>query len=138
MKINEILREDMTLADVQVLFADDPEQLRYIQTAYQSPKVKTWGDAIDVGSALYARDRRRARDGTSPSSTDSKNKKSRDAKLGDRKSRKSKPTIPGKKDKTVGDDWKDETPWQKIKRSAVTGFNRGAEFANWTARDWKN
>jgi hypothetical protein len=138
MKINEILSEEMSLADVQVLFADDPEQLRYIQTAYQNPKVSTWADAIDVGSAAYARARRRARDGQPSSSTTDREQKAREPSLGDRKFKRKKPSIPDKKDnKSTDDDWKDETPWQQAKRRIATGFKGGVEFANWAARDWK-
>jgi len=59
MRINEVLNsknyiteeDTMTLADVQVMYGDDPEMMAAIQKAKMLPKIKTWDQAIDKASA---------------------------------------------------------------------------------------
>ena len=68
MKISDIItenpaqksRDDLTVADIQQLYSDNPDLLRAIQQAFAHPKVKTWGDAVDVGTARYYASLRKA------------------------------------------------------------------------------
>ena len=57
MKISDIVesqdKDPLSLGDVNQMFSDNPELVDYIRKAYNLPKVKTWGDAVDVGSANY-------------------------------------------------------------------------------------
>ena len=63
MRINEVLNskyyiteeDTMTLADVQVMYGDDPEMMAAIQKAKMLPKIKTWDQAIDKASAEMRR-----------------------------------------------------------------------------------
>ena len=63
MRINEVLNskyyiteeDTMTLADVQVMYGDDPEMMAAIQKAYMLPKIRTWDQAIDKASAEMRR-----------------------------------------------------------------------------------
>lgn len=54
MKINEIIVENTGALDsgtIKQLYGD--KQAEFIIRAYQSPKVKDWGDAVDLGTAQY-------------------------------------------------------------------------------------
>ena len=59
MRINEVLNskhyiteeDTMTLADVQVMYGDDPVMMAAITRAKMLPKIQTWDQAIDKASA---------------------------------------------------------------------------------------
>ena len=81
MKISDIITENpnqkpkdsLTFADVQQMFSGKDELIRAIQQAYALPKVNTWGDAVDVGTANYwASKAKTAATTKSPKDTDKK------------------------------------------------------------------
>jgi len=68
MQIKDIIVEDaetLTLADVQIMYGDDPKMMQAIQTAKLLPKITSWDQAVDKASATMQQQRRRdARDST--------------------------------------------------------------------------
>ena len=66
MQIKDIIVEDaetLTLADVQIMYGDDPKMMQAIQTAKLLPKITSWDQAVDKASATMQQQRRRdARD----------------------------------------------------------------------------
>lgn len=70
-------KDQLTLGDVNQMFSDTPDLVDAIRKAYTLPKVKTWGDAIDVGSAKYFADQQKKR-GTQPKKQEPQQKKSAD------------------------------------------------------------
>ena len=61
MKINEILTEETTWADITQKYGSNPDLLKMIQRAGQDPRniqngKVDWGSAIDLGSAEYQKD----------------------------------------------------------------------------------
>tara|TARA_B110000444_G_scaffold242507_1_gene259887 strand:+ start:819 stop:1337 length:519 start_codon:yes stop_codon:yes gene_type:complete len=62
MQIKDIIIEDaetLTLADVQIMYGDDPKMMQAIQTAKLLPKITSWDQAVDKASATMQQQQRR-------------------------------------------------------------------------------
>jgi len=93
MKITEILKEEITYADITQRYSANKELLNYIRKAGQDPRnqkdgVIDWGSAIDLGNAQYqaAKNKDLEKDDESPFGTQLGFQSAQDASIDDRPS----------------------------------------------------